>query len=159
MKWITHQTGAVFGALLLQLSPLAIAAALVGGILPDIIDQKLSASGRSSKARQKIFNKIHRGPSHWFVWWLLAFLCCSSISHMPGREIAAGLALGGLSHVALDMLTSRGVPIMPFSRKGSLSLHLCSTGSWREYVFLLFLICATLYLLYSRYWRILELSV
>ena len=47
-----------------------------------------------------------------------------------------GLGFGGLSHVILDMLNPHGVPIMPFSRKPTFSLKLCSTGSLGEYVFL-----------------------
>lgn len=136
MKWLTHQMGAVLAALSLTGSPLVIGSAFAGGILPDVIDQKRARLGKNRRERQKIFNSAHRGASHWFGWWLLLFFASAMLSQAPLREIAAGLALGGLSHVGLDMLTTRGVPLVPFTRKGSVSLRFCSTGSWKEYVFL-----------------------
>ena len=53
-----------------------------------------------------------------------------------------GLGFGGLSHVALDMLTPQGVPLQPFSRKGRFSLKLCATGSVGEYCFLAAIVLA-----------------
>ena len=57
--------------------------------------------------------------------------------------MCTGLALGGLSHVVLDMLTVQGVPLLPFSRKNRFSLKLCKTGGVGEYVFLACMLAAT----------------
>lgn len=141
MKWITHQTGAVLGALALGMPWPGIVAAGAGAVFPDVIDQKVSKLGGSRAARQKIFNKIHRGPSHWLGWWLALFLLALAWP-LPAlaRDAAAGFALGAISHVALDMLTPQGVPLYPFSRKGKLAVPICSTGKAGEYVFLLLML-------------------
>lgn len=146
MKWITHQIGGFLTAIALQLPAAGICAALAGSILPDILDQKLSGLGRTRKQRQKIFNQVHRGASHWFGWWL-GLLLAPLVWLSPGLapDIAAGLAIGGLSHVALDMLTTMGVPILPFCRRHKVSLHLCSTGKAGEYVFLSVMVCAGIF--------------
>lgn len=128
--------GACLSALALQLSPLGLGAAIAGSILPDVIDQKRAALGASPQARQRIFNRTHRGASHWFGWWLALFILCSTIRQTPLRELCAGLALGGVSHVILDMLTSRGVPLTPFSHRGNITLKFCATGSPMEYAVL-----------------------
>ena len=133
MKWRTHQACGVGIAFLLHLSPVGIAAAWAGSLLPDIFDQRaagLLSLGR--RDRQAVFARIHRGISHWFLLWLLLFAAawgpideiCRELSldtaHSPNilpylRESAYGLGLGGFLHVALDMLTPRGVPVLPFS--------------------------------------------
>lgn len=141
MKWFTHQTFAVAAAIALHLPPAGIAATFVGAVLPDMIDHKIAGKGRN---RQKIFNKIHRGASHWFGWYV-ALLLCGFALHLAPREtdIVLGLAFGALAHIALDMLTPSGVPLIPpfpflagFKGKARISLNMCSTGSIQEYVFL-----------------------
>lgn len=142
MKWITHQTGAVLGGLVLGLSPLGVIAAGTGAIIPDVIDQSVSSLG--GRRRQKVFNRIHRGQSHWFGWWLLLFLA-PMLLELPRllAESMAGLALGGLSHAGLDMLTPRGVPFLPWRGSLRLALPICSTGRIGEYVFLAVMLAAS----------------
>lgn len=157
MKWITHQTGGLLAAAILQLPIASIGAALAGSILPDIMDQKISGLGHTRRQKQKFFNQLHRGASHWFGWWL-ALLVAPFIWLQPGlaADIIAGLALGALSHVVLDMLTTMGVPILPFSRKHKVSLKICSTGKAGEYVFLAIMLCCGigwLCMLYPQIWR------
>lgn len=147
MKWITHQTGALAAGLAFSLPTPGIIAALVGAVTPDIIDQSISKSAPTRKEKQKLFNKIHRGDSHWFGWWLAFFIICLTfLPFAPVRDIAAGFLFGALSHVFLDMLTPAGIPVLPFSRKKKLALPLCITGQPTEYVFLacLMLVCALL---------------
>lgn len=138
MKWITHQTGAFLGGLMLGMPWPGIAAAGLGAVFPDIIDQKISGLGATRKKRQKIFNQIHRGSSHWIGWWFPLFLLALSLP-LPAlaRDAAAGFTFGAVSHVMLDMLTPQGVPVWPFSRQGKISVPLCATGKAGEYVFLL----------------------
>ena len=153
MKWRTHQACGVGIAFLRHLSPVVIAAAWAGSLLPDIFDQRaagLLSLGR--RDRQAVFARIHRGISHWFLLWLLLFAAawgpideiCRELSldtaHSPNilpylRESAYGLGLGGFLHVALDMLTPRGVPVLPFSGL-TIAAPIVKTGSLGEYVFL-----------------------
>lgn len=136
MKWITHQTGAVVCGLALSLPLAGLAGAAMGAILPDLIDQTRSAAAPAKK-RQQTFNRLHRGSSHWFGWWLALFLLLLALPLPPlARDAGAGLFLGGLVHVGMDLLTPRGVPVLPFWRKARLALPVCSTGSLREYLFL-----------------------
>ena len=146
MKWITHQTGAVTLALAFQTPLSGVVASALGAVIPDVIDQKISKLGKSRKGRQKIFNRIHRGDSHWFGWGTIALVLIMNYCP-PGvaKDVLIGLALGALSHIFLDMLTPQGVPMLPFSHKNRLSLKLCATGSAGEYLFLVFLIAATIF--------------
>lgn len=138
MKWITHQAGAAIGAAALGLPAAAIALSVAGAVWPDILDQRVSRlAGSSRKDRQKMFNRIHRGASHWFGWYAGLLLVISACP-LPAaaRDCAVGFALGAMSHVILDMLTPQGIPLLPFSRKGKLAAPLCITGHWSEYLFL-----------------------
>lgn len=137
MKWITHQTGAALGALALSLPLPAVLAAAIGAIGPDIIDQKISGLACTRKKRQKLFNKLHRGASHWFGWWTALFLIATA-APLPSflHDIAIGLTLGLLSHIMMDLLTPHGVPLLPFTQKFRVALPICSTGKPGEYIFL-----------------------
>lgn len=150
MTWPTHQTGGIVAALALSLSLPSIIGAFLGSILPDVIDQTVSRLAPGKRVRQKVFNKIHRGQSHWLGWWMLLFFLPLTVS-LPvlARDVLAGIALGGLSHVVLDMLTPRGVPLLPVRQAVNLSIPVCSTGKFSEYVFLAFLICAGLFCVFS----------
>ncbi|MBQ9536728.1 MAG: metal-dependent hydrolase [Desulfovibrionaceae bacterium] len=138
MKWITHEVGAVGLAVTLQLPLTAVVAAFFGGILPDVFDQRVArVFSRSKKGQQRVFGAVHRGLSHWFGLYL-ALLFMVEVWPLPLllQEVIWGLGLGAASHVLLDMLTPKGVPLLPFSRKLRLACPICSTGTWREYLFL-----------------------
>lgn len=150
LKWITHQAGAALAAMVQGLEPVAVMASLLGAILPDLIDQKFAALGYRGK-RQRIFNAIHRGSSHWFGWWLFAFT--QTLAFMPNNGLAQfivnaamGISFGALTHVGMDMLTPRGTPLLPFYVRLRLSAPICSTGTWQEIIFLVSLVlCGILY--------------
>lgn len=143
MRWMTHQVAAVAAALIVHLPPAGLAAAFVGGMLPDVFDQKIAGLFRN---RQKAFNRIHRGFTHWPGLWLVLLL--AAVALVPAsirpwlRPVCFGLALGGVSHVLLDMLTTQGVPLLPFSRRNRFSLKLCKTGGVGEYCFLAAMLAA-----------------
>ena len=141
MKWITHHATAVAAALALHLPAAGVAAACVGAVMPDVLDQRMAGLAPTRRGRQKIFNAVHRWTTHWFGWWLIlcvvAFAAPGAQMGPVGRDVLLGLGFGGLSHVVLDMLTPSGVPLTPFSRSNKFSLKLCSTGSLGEYCFLL----------------------
>lgn len=151
MKWVTHQTGAILGAIALNAPLPALVMIIPGAILPDMADLSLSRLGRSKRQRRELFNKIHRGSSHWFGWWLGLLLLVLSIPIPPFLQDAlAGLALGGFCHVLMDMLTPRGIPVLPFSRAQNMSTPLCSTGTKGEYIFLACMILAGIFMLLQR---------
>lgn len=135
------------------LPPAALAGVAAGSILPDVLDMALA---RLLVFRQLAFNRIHRGATHWFGWWL-ALLVAGLVQlkpvavalHLDARAVpwalglvpeatlfALGLGFGGLAHVLLDFCTVMGVPVAPWTRKHMVSLNLCKTGSLREYAFL-----------------------
>lgn len=150
MTWPTHQVGAALAALALDLPPLAIASACLGAVLPDLADQKISALATGKRMRQKVFNRIHRGNSHWFGWWIMLFMLPLAFP-MPAfaRDLLAGFALGGLAHVAMDMLTPRGVPLLPFGPVRNVAIPVCSTGKAGEYVFMAILLLLGIFYLFS----------
>ncbi|MBD5553606.1 MAG: metal-dependent hydrolase [Desulfovibrio sp.] len=154
MKWITHQTGAVLGALALAMPQAAVASAVFGAVFPDVIDQRWSAAF-GKRRRQKVFNRIHRGASHWFGWWLLLFAgsLCLELPQLA-QELALGFGFGALTHTGLDLLTPAGVPLTPFSRRGKLKLPICATGHIGEYALLFAMICAAIC-----YWHDLIIAV
>lgn len=138
MKWMTHQMLAVGAAFCLGLPAPGMGAAWAGAVLPDVIDQKRAALTRR---RQRTFNRIHRGTSHWFGWWLALWaLGLSGVLPGPAASVVAGLGFGALTHVALDACTTAGVPLLPLRLRGQRwaqwSLGLCRTGGVGEYVFL-----------------------
>lgn len=160
MKWIMHQTGAILAASALAIPLPGIAAAWAGAVAPDWIDQAVCRMLGAPGKRQKIFNRIHRGTTHWLGWWLASF-CIALALPLPAPLFALciGFALGGVSHVILDMLTPQGVPVWPFSRKCKLSLPLCSTGKPSEYVFLAFLLIAAAFFWKEEIRPVLELAL
>lgn len=145
MKWITHQTGAVICGLALSLPLAGLIGAGVGSILPDLVDQQRAAKAPRQK-RQKTFNRLHRGASHWFGWWLILFLLLMALP-LPSLvlDAGAGLFLGALAHIGMDLLTPRGVPVLPLGRSPRVALPICSTGSLREYLFLAFMAGAAIF--------------
>ena len=141
MKWMTHQAAAFALGVALHLPPAGVAAACFGAVLPDVLDQRMASLAPTARGRQRIFNRIHRGTSHWLGWWLTIFLAALVLPLAPPlKAVGSGLAFGAASHVLLDMLTPQGVPWHPFSRTGRFSFRLCSTGSVGEYAFLALLL-------------------
>lgn len=138
MKWITHEAVAVGLACLAGVPPVGLAGVLLGSVLPDMLDMGLA---RLLIFRQTAFNRIHRGATHWFGWWLpplvVALLQYKGFSQIPADVLfVLGVLFGCLIHVLLDMCTTMGVPVAPWTRKHMISLKLCSTGGLREYLFL-----------------------
>ena len=149
MRWLTHQSCAVGIALCSHMSWIGVCAAFFGGILPDIFDQKMAkACSVTKKGQQRVFGQVHRGISHWFGLYVLLILALDRYMFQASvHAIILGLAIGALSHVLLDMLTPKGVPLLPLSKKWRLAIPVCSTGSVREYMFLVTLWVGFLFLL------------
>lgn len=152
MKWITHQCVGLGCAAALGLPLPALAGVAAGTILPDVLDQGMA---RVLIFRQAAFNRIHRGATHWFGWWLGLMLPVlaggTAASVLPFDALLLhGLGFGGLSHVLLDMATVYGVPVAPWSKKRRIAFKLCATGSLREYLFLAAFVAAMVFLFGER---------
>ena len=147
MRWPTHQVAALGCGLLFHLPFPALVASLVGAVFPDVLDQRIAGLALGKRGKQRLFNRIHRGTTHWFGLWLaLLFFALARPVDLP-FQLLAGVSLGALSHVALDMLTPQGVPVLPFSRRGRLAVPVCRTGGIGEYAFLALCVGLCVYLL------------
>ena len=51
MKWITHQATAVAAALALHLPAAGVAAACVGAVMPDVLDQRMAGLAPTRRGR------------------------------------------------------------------------------------------------------------
>lgn len=71
MKWITHEAVAVGAAFALGAPPAALAGTFAGSVMPDVVDQRIAGLFQN---RQRAFNRIHRGATHWFGWWLALWI-------------------------------------------------------------------------------------
>jgi inner membrane protein len=131
MKWITHQAGALAGALALRADPGLSAGMVLGAVLPDLVEHMLS------RGNKKLFFRIHRGFLHWFGLYFLLFVLVQGLSLPPlSRLPAEGILLGACSHLLLDALNPGGIPLFPFRRHPRLSINLVATGSLGEWCFL-----------------------
>jgi len=66
----------------------------------------------------------HRGPTHWPGTWLIGLIASLVFLEMPYREPAAGFFAAALLHLAMDIMTPTGIPLLhPFARKVSLNVY------------------------------------
>lgn len=65
MRWFTHKSVALAAALSAGASLPLLAGAALGSILPDAADMAIAGRNRS------LFQRIHRGTTHWAGWYLL----------------------------------------------------------------------------------------
>ncbi len=113
----------------------------VGGLLPDI-DHSNSKITRSTGFVGSLLSKIfpHRGITHAPFFWILLWVALHFT--LPAFSfVFFPLLLGCLSHIFLDALTPKGVPVfLPFHKK-YVNLSRITTGGKLEY-----LVCALLHL-------------
>ncbi len=155
MRWFTHKSVTLAGAVWLGASVPALLGALVGSILPDCLDRFLAGGDRER------FWRVHRGFTHWGGWYVLLIFAVPYVSSalapdllsslfpgvglagrgapavQAGADVLLGIGFGALFHVILDALNPSGVPLLPWRRRPRLSLNLVATGSWREVAFLI----------------------
>lgn len=96
MKWINHTI--IAGSLTAIINPLAVPAAIVGGIAPDFLENVLAVK--------------HRKETHYLIFWIAATLFSIFVYDFYG--ILFGLAFGGLTHILADSLNPSGVPFAPW---------------------------------------------
>lgn len=66
----------------------------------------------------------HRGPTHWPGIWLIGLLLCLHYLESPLRDAAAGFFSAALLHLALDVMTPTGIPILhPFDKKRAIRVY------------------------------------
>jgi len=97
MKWINHTI--IAGSLTAMINPMAVPAALVGGIAPDFLENPLGVK--------------HRKETHYLVVWIAATLFSIFVWDFYG--ILFGFAFGGLTHLLADSFNYSGVPFSPWS--------------------------------------------
>lgn len=134
-------TGALSGLLLaqtttttLQDTALLVGITAVAALLPDIDHPNATINRKLIVTKLVALIVGHRGITHSI--WVLALLV--GIYIQIGTLPALALLTGYATHVAVDMLTQRGVPLFaPVSRR---SFHLLPrparlrAGSWQEFV-------------------------
>lgn len=115
---------------LLPWSPVALAMAAAGSLLPDI-DHPASWVGRRTRPLSTLISSLfgHRGITH----SAMAVVALSALlaHHGYSRSITGAFAVGYLSHLAADMLTPRGLRLAwPLRR--TWGVPVCRTGSPAE---------------------------
>ncbi len=166
MQWFTHKAAALAGAVAAGAPIAGLAGALVGSVLPDMVDRVLSAGDK------RRWRQMHRQSSHWFGWYLVIIVAgiwlsssglqdsgsTSAVSaalkdfarelglvrgpdvRETGSRLLGDLVLwiglGGLCHILLDGLTPMGVPLFPQGGRRRMGIKLVSTGSLGEKLFL-----------------------
>lgn len=127
MMHYTHTPGGIFAAALyFNLVPpddvvvlgLGLMAGGIGGLLPDI-DHSGSKITKKTGIVGSVISKVlvHRGIAHTPILWCALF---ALIFHfIPGYGfLFAPMFVGCLSHLFLDALTPKGVPLLaPFTKK------------------------------------------
>lgn len=150
MNWFSHRVFAVGVAAMCKFDLAGMGIACLGSTIPDSIDFFLTKIGFS-------FNKIHRKHSHAWIWYaLLLFLLYTGVYPFLAKnygeilqftKYALAFFLGIFSHIFLDMLTVKGVPIFINPNK-KIAFKLVSTNTWTESVFIFLFFTAACFYLY-----------
>ncbi len=149
MNWFSHRVFAVGIAAMCKFDLVGMGMAYLGSTVPDSIDFFLTKIGFN-------FNKIHRKHSHAWVWYALVlallyfavrpFAAKNFTELLKYKDLVSAFFLGIFSHIFLDMLTIKGVPIFLNPNK-KIAVKLVSTNTWTESVFIfLFFVSACMYL-------------
>ena len=134
----THITGGIAASLAFaQVSHYEPAILLIGGVagalIPDICHGS-STIGRRFTFVSKIISALfgHRTFTHSLLFLLLALALFETIG--LNEALSAGIIVGMVSHLLLDMATKRGIKLL-FPLRVTVRLPLTtSTGSFTEYV-------------------------
>ena len=136
MKWVNHEivTGSIMFAISNDL--LSAALAMAGSVFPDWIE------GRPTLFNYSSWRKNHRGVSHFFLLYFLAFLLLAfikTISYSILLQYVIYFVFGAILHVLEDALCGK-VPLLKLNKKTGLKLF--TVGSVREYfISLIFFVC------------------
>lgn len=123
----SHRLLAASAAVLLGASPLQAAAAAFGATLPDRVER---------------IGLPHRGISHWPWPWALAVWVISMQDSRWGALVAWWLA-GALLHIAADLFTVGGVPLL--LPRWRVRCGIIRTGGGGEYLLVVLFVTAALF--------------
>lgn len=143
MKIGSHKAITASVAVFMGVPVTGIVIMVIGGILPDIIEMTIAMRN------DKLFKKIHRTISHWWVLWLLlaSFIYITPMPIVFGvytGDVLLWCCYGCLIHILLDSLTFGGVPLFnPF--KQSFGFRFFPTGSPAEYIIVALISSVLLY--------------
>ncbi len=118
-------------------------AAVVGSLFPDI-DSRTSKLGKKMKIASFLASKFfgHRGFLHSPLFVVLTYLLCWVIFKYNGileySYIYGGFIAGMLMHLACDMTTKGGIPLLYPWDRGKFSIGTLASGSKWEFVSLIF---------------------
>lgn len=134
----THITGGIAASLAFaQITNYEPVILLIGGVagalIPDICHGS-SKIGRALPVLSKLINTIfgHRTFTHSVLFLFLAAMLFQAI--LPNEALTAGILVGMISHIVLDMATKRGVKLL-FPLPITVRLPITtSTGSFAEHV-------------------------
>ncbi|WP_187254664.1 metal-dependent hydrolase [Alkalicoccus halolimnae] len=144
MRYYTHATTAVAGAVFLSASPIplfeagvgaaSLGGVLLGSLLPDI-DETGSWLGRRTKPLAVFIKALfgHRGLTHSGIVLAPAIYGFLQVEQM----FISGLLFGIAAHILADLLSYGGVPLFyPFNKKRT-SIPVYKTGSLLEKIIFL----------------------
>ncbi|MGM0896744.1 MAG: metal-dependent hydrolase [Bacillota bacterium] len=134
----THITGGIAASLAFaQITNYEPAVLLIGGVagalIPDICHRS-SKIGRRLPILSKLISTIfgHRTFTHSLLFLFLVGILLQAI--LPNEALVAGILVGMISHIILDVATKRGVKLL-FPLNVTVRLPLTtSTGSFVEHV-------------------------
>lgn len=101
MRGSTHLAGGLLAGVVVGLSPAGIVLSGVAALYPDWF--QVAVPGLRIKGATG-----HRGFSH----WLITALVMTALVWLAWRDMAPYVLMGYISHLALDMLTERGAPVL-----------------------------------------------
>jgi len=106
---------------------------VIGSYFPDI-DVRWSMRRRKRRVRERSMLLDHRGITHHIAIPIL--LVALGLLYLRVSPYLLFFGLGVMLHDLLDMLSPLGIPY-GYSYSQRIAFHLYSTGSWKEYAFVL----------------------
>lgn len=87
--------------------------AVAGSVAPDLLEVPVFVPGFGFGARKRLSLIPHRTWTHWWPFWLvpLAVALVAAWPRPSAAALALGFGLGGLLHLAMDLMTPMGLPV------------------------------------------------
>lgn len=128
MQFYAHKTIAAGTLIGLGVHPLGVVAALLGSVLPDLIDKQISLGIK------QLYSQIHRRFFHWWVsYTVIAIVSYRYIEVSRYAYFFYYMMIGSLIHIICDSFTKSGVPFLnPF--ESGYGPRLIYSGAIIEYI-------------------------
>ena len=88
-------------------------AAVAGSVAPDLLEVPVFAPGFGTGKSKRLSLIPHRTWTHWWPFWVVP-LAIALVAAWPWPDaagLALGFGLGGLLHLAMDLMTPMGLPV------------------------------------------------